>query len=1077
MRRRPLLALAILMASLAGLIGLSPVATAENGDRRGPTVYVGELTSEQFATLAGSGVDRHEIATRRAGGSRVGVEVVLSRTEAAKLSGLGLTEKRIDGQAVSKRLQAQSESDHGVFRPYSGPGGLAEELEAIAASHPRLVKKVVLGQSVRGQDIVALKLTKNARTVRDGARPAVLYLSAQHAREWITPEMTRRLLWHYLDTYGTDRETRRILDTTELWFVPVANPDGYDYTFTPGQRLWRKNLRDNNGDGQLTDIDGVDPNRNFPTKWNYDDEGSSSAPASQTYRGTRPASEPETRAVDRLMRKIRFAFAVNYHSAAELVLYGVGWQVATPSPDDEIAEALAGDDAHPAVPGYDPDLGAELYTTNGDTDEHASSYGTIAFTPEMSTCATISALDPDDAFAPEDCESVFNFPDSEPLIQAEYAKNLAFAVSVAKSARDPDDPVSVVGRQAPDFVVDPFDVSYGASQTVAVVAKKALRGLRLNYSVNGGRVRQAPVRAWKGGERYGDSGRRHYSEFRGRVRGTKPGDSVEVWFTAAGGRSILAASAGDAVANTAPDTARSRRSSEHFTYTVARTRRADVVVIADEDYNGVNPTYSPALSAPKYAQSYVDDLAAKGITAAVWDVSTQGVPHHLGVLSHFKAAVWYLGDNRLTQDPEDEQTDLLGTPLTDAAVAERAQYLTLSVRDYLNEGGKLLYTGETAGYSGSLGAALGGIYYGLDGAPDQDCVVSEDPFSDCLLLANDFVQYYLGGYARTPLEGPTSVLGTSRPLTGRSYSLGGAGSVGQPAGRAWQLHRDQHAAAAADLPPVRQHGRRLLRRGRRWGVRPVRGGLVRRGAARRRPVDQADQDGRSGLGQRRAGTLAGLRALLRHGARLRQRHCRGAHGRTGRLDHLGRSRRTDRQRRTRRLRPGVPDRRTPVPRALPHPRRRGLHRDRHHRVLEPAHGQLRWLATGLLRSERVRREAGRGVGVLRERSRVRRGRCVRRRHPDRGRRDAHRSRGLRERTRCVGGHWPAAGERTQRDRLQPQPGGVRRGDHHPGHGAPRLRRRTGVRSVPSSRVARPGDALPAALTGPLRPRRSGPQGR
>jgi hypothetical protein len=32
----------------------------------------------------------------------------------------------------------------------------------------------------------------------------------------------------------------------------VANPDGYDYTFTPGNRLWRKNLRDNNNDGKIT---------------------------------------------------------------------------------------------------------------------------------------------------------------------------------------------------------------------------------------------------------------------------------------------------------------------------------------------------------------------------------------------------------------------------------------------------------------------------------------------------------------------------------------------------------------------------------------------------------------------------------------------------------------------------------------------------------------------------------------------------------------------------------------------------------------------------------------------------------
>jgi hypothetical protein len=79
-----------------------------------------------------------------------------------------------------------------------------------------------------------------------------------------------------------------------------------------------------------------------------------------------------------------------------------------------------------------------------------------------------------------------------------------------------------------------------------------------------------------------------------------------------------------------------------------------VLVLADEDYKGVNPTYPPGTNKPKYAQAYVDALKANKIKATVWDIDRDGAPHNLGVLSHFKGVVWYLGDNRLTQDAADE---------------------------------------------------------------------------------------------------------------------------------------------------------------------------------------------------------------------------------------------------------------------------------------------------------------------------------------------------------------------------------------------------------------------------------------
>ena len=53
----------------------------------------------------------------------------------------------------------------------------------------------------------------------------------------------------------------------------------------------------------------------------------------------------------------------------------------------------------------------------------------------------------------------------------------------------------------------------------------------MNYRINGGRTRVASTSEWRGGERYGDENDDYYAEFRGTVRGARPGDEVEVWFS------------------------------------------------------------------------------------------------------------------------------------------------------------------------------------------------------------------------------------------------------------------------------------------------------------------------------------------------------------------------------------------------------------------------------------------------------------------------------------------------------------------------------------------------------------------
>lgn len=749
----------VLVAGLTLSVPLAASQPAAPPPAGGLEVYVVEGPTAGLGELAELGIDTDHVVQESAGAGEVRLELVVTGRQAAKVRDKGFSAKVkvVDGKKASQAARAQQRAGFEVYRSWSEKGGIADELRATAAANPRISKLVSIGRTVQGKEILALKVTKDARKKKDGSRKAVLYGGAQHAREWITPEMVRRLMHHFLDGYGTDKKITNLVNTTELWFLPVSNPDGYDFTFTEGNRLWRKNLRDNNGDGTITPGDGVDPNRNFKTKWGWDNEGSSPDPASETFRGPGPGSEPETKALDALFKKVGFEFYINYHSAAELLLYGIGWQVATPSPDDVINVAMTGDDADPAVPGYDPDISAELYTTNGDTDTHATvKYGTLGFTPEMTTCETVSDSIPDDEWVADDCVSGFNFPDDEELIQAEFEKNIPFALATAASADDPDDPESVVGRDTPAMVADPFAVSHGRTQPVAVTAKRALKDVRLRYRINGGREQSEKLREWKGGERYGDTHNDYYAEFRGTVRKTRPGDSVKVWFTGIEPRER------HADRRRGKDT---RVSSTPFTYKVASDIGGDVLILAAEDVTGASPVQG--VTSAKYADDYAAALTAAGYSSDVYDVDVNArtAPHHLGVLSHYDAIVWESGDDIITR--------AVGQPAGTAA--KLANDLELTVRDYLNEGGKALVTGQ---YN-QFGQATAASYYFSPTAPPE-CTVREDP---CLTLENDFQQYWLGAYnyvsdGATGEDGPYPVVGTDGgPFAGFASALNGGDSA------------------------------------------------------------------------------------------------------------------------------------------------------------------------------------------------------------------------------------------------------------------------------------------------------------
>jgi Zinc carboxypeptidase/Immune inhibitor A peptidase M6 len=740
-------------------IPLPPAAAVASGKPGTLKMFGATVDSATLQELVNQGYDVTPVDFSLEGAE---VALVLSPGERRVLEAKGveltLQSNPKEGRAPQADVAATSIFGWDVYRSYDEPGGIEDQLREIGdrRQYRGFVNLYDVGDTIEGRDIWAIRMTQGARGRPLGSRPAVLFQGTTHAREWISTEVTMRLLeWFLAERRAENPEVVEILETSELWFVPVVNPDGYEFTFTD-ERLWRKNLQDNDGDGEITNGDGVDLNRNYPEHWNHSEEGSSSQFSSETYRGTAPASEPETVANMHLVEDMAdFRFAISYHSFGQLLLYTQGWQVLTPSADDPIYMALTGTDEDPAVEGFNPGVGGDLYITNGEfTDWAHGEAGVLAWTPELS----------EGCEGEPECNNGFEFPDDETKVQEEFERLLPFSVNVAKSALDPDDPESHMGLDTAGLYVneaeiDPWKTNWptsdlrvqtsyagGSSQPVEVLAKRAIGDVTLHYSINGGAEQTAPTAPSPDGEVFGGNNAYsvYYHYLRGAIPSLSDGDSVEYWFTGGG------------------------ESTDPVEFDVVEDADADVLIVAAEDYTGVSqiPNYASTAS-PNYLSYYGDAVTASGRTYDVYDIDANGrtSPDHLGVLSHYDTVVWYTGNDLVTREPG----------WTGGNVSRLAVDNTLNMRQYLNGGGTLLYAGQWAGWLENSGQ---GQFY--DPVANQRCVgpaVPPEVADRCLLWGdkNDFIQYYLGAFSFNSGGGFDSSTGNPFPLeaTDTPYTGGG----------------------------------------------------------------------------------------------------------------------------------------------------------------------------------------------------------------------------------------------------------------------------------------------------------------
>jgi hypothetical protein len=221
---------------------------------------------------------------------------------------------------------------------YPSYGQYTAFLQRLAAERPELCRLVDLGPTANGvapHRLLALVISDRPEMAED--EPEVLLTSTIHGDETGGFVLLLRLADHLITGYGEDAAITSLVDETELWINPNANPDG---TYFGGDDTVAGAIRFyTTAAGGSSFVDG---NRNFP-----DPDG-----------GDHPDNRawwPETAAMMALAGAQTFVLSANLHGGAELVNYP--WDTfARRHPDDAWFEDLARDWADLAQadgpPGY-----------------------------------------------------------------------------------------------------------------------------------------------------------------------------------------------------------------------------------------------------------------------------------------------------------------------------------------------------------------------------------------------------------------------------------------------------------------------------------------------------------------------------------------------------------------------------------------------------------------------------------------------------------------------------------------------------------------------------------------------------
>uniref|UniRef100_A0A914URK5 Peptidase M14 carboxypeptidase A domain-containing protein n=1 Tax=Plectus sambesii TaxID=2011161 RepID=A0A914URK5_9BILA len=232
----------------------------------------------------------------------------------------------------------QSDLEQFQVDKYHSYGELVDYMYELARKHADIVGIINVTKSFEKRDLLGLKIGK-----RTPWKPTIFIDAGIHAREWIAPATAIYVAHKLITEYGKNDLITRMVDKFDWFIVPVANPDGYEYSIS-SDRLWRKTRSKN--DTLSKWCVGADANRNWGYRWG--EAGANASPCSNIYAGSMPFSEPEVAGIrDFITWQVPdLKLYISLHSYGQIWLAPWGYTNMKPSNhEDQKAAALRALDA------------------------------------------------------------------------------------------------------------------------------------------------------------------------------------------------------------------------------------------------------------------------------------------------------------------------------------------------------------------------------------------------------------------------------------------------------------------------------------------------------------------------------------------------------------------------------------------------------------------------------------------------------------------------------------------------------------------------------------------------------------